>query len=45
VNLKNNETLATARSNHKNYNNQATIKHQSGTWKVKDSQTNLMNVD
>ena len=35
----------TARSNHKNYNNQTTIKHQSGTRKVKDSQTNLLNVD
>ena len=29
----------TARSNHKNYNNQTTMKHQSGTRKVKDSQT------
>ena len=49
ANVKNNETSAmpdlTARSNHKNYNNQTTIKHQSGTRKVKDSQTNLLNVD
>ena len=49
ANVKNNETSATpdltARSNHKNYNNQTTIKHQSGTRKIKDSQTNLLNVD
>jgi len=47
--VKNNKTAATpglmARSNHKNYNNQTKIKHQSGTRKVKDSQTNLLKVD